>query len=203
MKTKELIRRLNELDPTGEIECSVSGHDVFFCESLPAYYDGCYQQLLRDDRKKPYYDIIGVRICGQGEKINLRTVSAEEFLLDEPDGLIQYDSEYARKHNEERIEQIRKENKEIIAEIDKEFDEKIEKDKQKILDNSKKHDTDLAKFIQDILTTGKKTSQTLYASGEPLSFNLPSVPDQRKKNASEKFSQIWKLLKEIIDLERE
>lgn len=133
MKTKELIRLLRELDPDGEIECSVGGEDIYFCSLEPGYYDGSYEVLLRAEHRKPFYDVIGVRICRQGQKINIQTMSSEDFLLDHPDGLIQYDSEATRKLHEEKIERTRKENKEMIAKCDEERDATIEKDKQRLL----------------------------------------------------------------------
>lgn len=124
MKTKELIRRLQEIDPTGELECSVGGEDIFFCQHLPGYYDGSYEVLLRDESKRPYYDVVGVRICRHADKINIRTLSFEDFLLDHPDGLIEYDSESTRALSEKRIERVREETKQMIAEVDAEFAQK-------------------------------------------------------------------------------
>ena len=40
MKTADLIRRLQEADPTGELECVAGGEDVYFVQRLPMYYDG-------------------------------------------------------------------------------------------------------------------------------------------------------------------
>lgn len=202
MKSKELIRQLLEVDPSGEVEVNAGGADIYFVSKEPGYYDGAYQVLQRAEHLKPYYDIIGIRICRQSEKIRLVTVSADDFLLDKPDGLIQYDSESTRERYEERIERTRKENKEIIAKLDAERDEEFEKDKQRIITNNEHRDIDLAKFLQDILTKGVQTQfgQTLSVDGNPLPFNLPNLPDERSKKSDEIFSQVWGLLNQIKDL---
>jgi hypothetical protein len=189
MKTKELIRRLQEADPEGETECNVGGIDIYFVSREPGYYDGAYEVLLRADYLKPFYDIIGVRICRQGSKINLRTVSSSDFLLDHPDGLIQFDSESTRNQYEEKIERIRKENKQIIEEIDAEQKSVLEKKKQEILEKREHRDKALAGMIKDMITKGDY--------GRSFDFKLPNLPDERSDKANEIFKQILMLLKSI------
>ena len=59
MKTKELIKELQELDPTGETEVVCGCGDIYFVEELPAYYDGRLGVLIKDESKKPYYHVKG------------------------------------------------------------------------------------------------------------------------------------------------
>lgn len=51
MKTKELIRRLQEEDPTGECEIVLSDGPLFSIEKKPAYWDGPLNYLEVIDNK--------------------------------------------------------------------------------------------------------------------------------------------------------
>lgn len=85
MKTKDLIKELQELDPTGE--CQVFGDgDIYFCEKVPWYYDGRPGILIRDESKKPYYDVVGIRQINEtdGDKIYLKCMTLENVLYDSP-----------------------------------------------------------------------------------------------------------------------
>lgn len=83
MKTKELIRQLQEHDPTGENECVVDGVDIHFVQHYPGYYDGWYEVLIRDpERTGRCYDVQAVRMTRAGQKVRLHLHSAEDALLD-------------------------------------------------------------------------------------------------------------------------
>jgi len=69
MKTKDLIEKLQKLDPTGEIHVCIDNHDIFSVSLNPAYWDGTLQVLLRDPSKEPYYDVKGLRFVVHGNKI--------------------------------------------------------------------------------------------------------------------------------------
>ena len=84
MKTKELIRRLQEADPTGEAECCVGNHDIFFVESKAAYWDGRLEVLVRDQSKEPWYNVVGAKITTHGTKINIRTLSIDDAIFNDP-----------------------------------------------------------------------------------------------------------------------
>jgi hypothetical protein len=75
MKTKELIRLLQEQDPSGELECCVYNVDIHCVECLPAFYDGSLQVLKRDHSKNPYYNVIGAAYVDQGHKIVIKPLS--------------------------------------------------------------------------------------------------------------------------------
>lgn len=86
MKVKDLIERLNRLDPTGEIEVAVGGNiDIHFLDLREAYYDGRLQVLKRDPSKKGWYDICGADIRGAGMKIAIIPLSIEGAILNNPD----------------------------------------------------------------------------------------------------------------------
>ncbi len=80
MKTKELIRLLQEADPTGETECCVDNEDIHFVDRVPAYYDGTLQVFERDPAKKGFYDIVGVRFVRSGDKIKIRHMGYEDVI---------------------------------------------------------------------------------------------------------------------------
>lgn len=83
MKTKELIRRLMEEDPSGELEVCVDNVDIFYVEGLPGYYDGASQILIRDETKKGY-NIIGGRYNTKQNKICIHTLSIYDAISNDP-----------------------------------------------------------------------------------------------------------------------
>lgn len=85
MKTSELIRRLQEADPSGEAECCVDNEDIHFLEVLPAYWDGRLQVFTRDPAKAGWFDIVGAKITSAGTKIKIRHLSIEDLLIDDPE----------------------------------------------------------------------------------------------------------------------
>lgn len=80
MKTKELIRLLQEIDPEGETECCIANHDIYYLDKLPAYWDGILEILQRDPSKAPYYDICGAKYTSKGYKINIRSLSITDAI---------------------------------------------------------------------------------------------------------------------------
>ncbi len=79
MKTKELIKRLQEEDPSGEIEVCVGNVDIHFVERMPAYYDGSLQVLIRDYNTK-YYNIIGGKYVREGQKVKIHIMSITDAI---------------------------------------------------------------------------------------------------------------------------
>lgn len=74
MKTKHLIRLLQEADPSGELECCVGNVDILDVSVEPAWYDGTLQVLRRDPAKEPYYNVVGADF--------IRTGNAEKVVID-------------------------------------------------------------------------------------------------------------------------
>jgi len=83
MKSKELIRQLQEIDPSGEMQVVSGECDIFILETNPAYYDGKLVTLIRDKSKLPFYDIIGIKVKTEGKKINLKFMSAEDVIIED------------------------------------------------------------------------------------------------------------------------
>lgn len=123
MKTKDLIRRLQEADPSGEIECCVGNVDILFVSHEPAYYDGRMQVLIRDEKCK-YYNVIGAKYVENGYKIQIHAHSIEDALCDHPELPVEFeggDNPYNRVLKK-KVEIWREQMREINDYIDNERD---------------------------------------------------------------------------------
>lgn len=86
MKTNELIRLLREADPAGDGEVSVGNRDIHFVTPEPAYYDGCQQVLLRNERGR----IVGAKYRASGGKVVIHAVPLRDVLWDDEDLPVDY-----------------------------------------------------------------------------------------------------------------
>jgi hypothetical protein len=107
MKSKELIKRLQEEDPSGEGHVVVDNKDIFFLEWKPGYWDGRYTVLVRDEKKKPYYDIVGAEYRSDGDKLNINTMDWEDVLLDDPDAPIKVVDTFCEKKMQAEVDKCR------------------------------------------------------------------------------------------------
>jgi len=83
MKTKEFIRRLQEADPTGEVECCVGNLDIYFVTQEPSYYDGPLQVLVHDESKRDKeYSVIGAKLLRNSSKIQIHTIGIDDAIFD-------------------------------------------------------------------------------------------------------------------------
>ena len=73
MKTKELIKLLQEADPTGESHVRLDGGIPIFVESKPGYYDGSYSYF---DENKKYC------ISKMDNKVDVYTTSIFDYVMD-------------------------------------------------------------------------------------------------------------------------
>ena len=78
MKTKELIRQLQEADPSGELEVGIHNEDILSIEHLPAYYDGSLQVINKNEKGH----IVSGEIYRTGSKIKICTYPLEDAVLD-------------------------------------------------------------------------------------------------------------------------
>lgn len=78
MKSKELIRQIQELDPSGETEVCVDNADILHIIHLPAYYDGRLQVIEADE----HYENIKARYVSKGYKIVLSPRTITEMITD-------------------------------------------------------------------------------------------------------------------------
>ena len=125
MKTKELIRQLQEADPTGEEEVCVGNTDIHFVEVLPAYYDGRLQVLKRDETCN-YYNIIGAEFVAEGKKIAIHPLSIKDAIFNDPNLPVSFercDSCMNCEYLKEWVEDWRKETRKIYDEVDKDIKE--------------------------------------------------------------------------------
>lgn len=68
MKTKDLIKHLQEIDPNGEFEICIENADIEYIDVLPAYYDGRITIVKERDE---YMRSLKSEVTGVGTKINL------------------------------------------------------------------------------------------------------------------------------------
>lgn len=78
MKVQELINELKKCDQDSEVV--VGGVPIYFIQELPGYYDGSYCELIQDEKKKPYYNIDGMKFTRAGKKVSLTLMSIEDVL---------------------------------------------------------------------------------------------------------------------------
>lgn len=118
MKTKELIKRLQEADPDGETEVCVGNEDILFVAKEPAYYDGCFQVLNRDPAKAPYYNVVGIEIRGNGNKIVIHPHGLDWALLDHPEMPVSFDGKYSAEHYSDSVEKLREKYRQLNKELE-------------------------------------------------------------------------------------
>ena len=68
MKTNELIKLLQEVDPKGEFEVCIENSDIESYDILPAYYDGRISVIKERDE---HFHPLRTEVTGSGTKLNL------------------------------------------------------------------------------------------------------------------------------------
>lgn len=121
MTTKDLIKRLQEVDPEGNTEVVVGSDPIYFVEHLPGYYDGAYVTLIQDHGKDPYYNITGAKVTRAGSKVKIHLMSVEDILQDDSNAYI--DTSELTGHTKEWWETHIKQWREESAKIDKDIEE--------------------------------------------------------------------------------
>jgi hypothetical protein len=82
MKTREFIKRLQEADPSGDLDCCIDNHDILRVERQFAFYDGALEILVRDPARLPYYEVIGGILRTKGDKIRIQVLSLEDAIYE-------------------------------------------------------------------------------------------------------------------------
>ncbi len=122
MKTKELIRQLQEADPSGELECCLGNADIHFVDVEPAYWDGCLQVLVRDPAKAPYYDIVGAKYTTKGNKVVIRPLSIRDAVFEDEDLPVEFDvGEGWEERYKEAVQKYREETRRVNQDVEKGF----------------------------------------------------------------------------------
>ena len=121
MKTRILIEKLQQADPSGELECCVHNVDIMDVAVLPAYYDGALQVLKRDD-SNPYYNVVGAKYTSIGKKVVIFPLSIEDAIDNQWDIPVEYEgmSDQTRAYYEKQVEDWREETRRIDKEIEEE-----------------------------------------------------------------------------------
>ncbi len=117
MKTKDLIKLLQETDPSGELQCSVNGVDIYFAQVKAGYWDGVYQVLIKEKDK---CNVIGAEYRSDGDKLCIETYSIKDAMLDDPNIPVKVVDCFCNKQMQKTINKWRKEIKEVIKKVDKE-----------------------------------------------------------------------------------
>lgn len=128
MKTKDVIAKLQELDPTGETECCIGNADILAIYTQPAYWDGCLQTFDREGHK-----IKGAKIISEGNKIVIHDLSIREALMDQPNLPVEFTTKYTKDKYEKSVERWREETDEIKTDVARGFFVKYVQDKTKHL----------------------------------------------------------------------
>lgn len=142
MKTKELIKQLQEEDPSGENEVYVGNESISFVSAEPAYYDGAAKQVIRD---KNGYAISG-KYVRKGTKIQIHTISFYDLVFEDPNFQIDFSelNEHNRESTIKRYDKIREFSKSVDYDID--LDNFIEW----VVNNVKQYGEYDKKYIEDI-----------------------------------------------------
>lgn len=96
MKTKTLIKVLQKLDPSGELEVCIGNKDIVEIKVLPANYDGRLEILQRHEVEEGY-NISGIEMRSKGQKVSIEPYGLEYYVFDHYSDLdnlnITFDSE--------------------------------------------------------------------------------------------------------------
>lgn len=123
MKTKDLIKELQEQDPSGELECVVGGEPIFFLQNLPAYYDGSLQYLIQDPDKAGSYNVVGAKFIDKGRKIEISTLTIENAIWEAPELPVDCSEVSNIERKEKKVEEWRRQRREADKEIEKRKEE--------------------------------------------------------------------------------
>lgn len=110
MKSRELIEKLLEVDPSGEAEVVISNSSISWVDGpMPGYYDGCYikthfdKELANVDDFN-HHGVSAVEMGAQIKKIKLHYMTMEDAFMENPEA-----EWIANNYNEERNAQFLKE----------------------------------------------------------------------------------------------
>lgn len=76
MRTSELIALLQKVDPSGDTEVVIDGESIMAVDMLPAYYDGPYQMIHRNQNGR----IESASIVREGFKVELKCMTIEDAM---------------------------------------------------------------------------------------------------------------------------
>lgn len=112
MKVKELVKLLEDIDPSGELTVAVGNAQITYIDRLPAYYDGKLQKIVFDEGHNPRIGIY----CSGGEKVVINYTTIQDALHINPFMTIISDNGKPP-HNETWIGTTVKESLELMNEL--------------------------------------------------------------------------------------
>lgn len=80
MNVKQLIEQLLKYDQ--EADVIVGGNAVLGAEELPGHYDGCFQRIIKNEKKTPFYSVVGLEFTSSGRKVVLHQFKLEHLIWD-------------------------------------------------------------------------------------------------------------------------
>ena len=185
MKSRELIRLLQEEDPTGETEVCVGNVDIFSVHTEPAYYDGRLQLLVRDESKKPYYDVVGGKYCTSGLKVVVTPLSITDVLWDDPDATVDYSElgESTVAHYKESDDQTRQASRDVTLKVEMEhFQHWVKKKADEIRPGGAGED-----YYQSIKTTANYFFEKNLHADDPLKDIPPKKEISKGKDGDKEY----------------
>lgn len=197
MKAKELIRLLQEEDPTGETEVCVNNVDIWTVQTEPAYWDGRLQLLIRDESKKPYFDVIGGKYCTKGSKIVLTPMSVSDVLWGDPEAIVDYSELGEARAEDYRAsdEKTRQACRDVILKVEKDaFYRWVKKKAQEIRPDSDDPRWSSDSFFDKYLHVGdplKELPPKKHVSGGQEYESWPSVNERRESGWDDTFEVGW------------
>lgn len=89
MKSKEVIKMLLEIDPTGEIEVCIGNQAISHLDEMPSYYDGRLQMIETDDDGCA----VSAKYVSGGVKIKIITYDIEEEIWEDINFPVSFDQD--------------------------------------------------------------------------------------------------------------
>jgi hypothetical protein len=111
MKGKQLIKLLQEMDPTGEIEVCIGNEAISHLDGMPAYYDGRLQMIETD---KDGCAVSATYVSG-GEKIKIITHDIEDEIWEDINFPVYFDQDISG-YQHEKVEEMRERAREYRRE---------------------------------------------------------------------------------------
>jgi len=101
MKTSELIKELQELDPNDECILCIDNHPIRYISKMPWYWDGRVEIISRNHAHIP----IKAGYPNQGSKISFHYDTIEDVLIDNPDMGVGFKRDYPSRKSGRTIRQ--------------------------------------------------------------------------------------------------
>jgi hypothetical protein len=180
MKSKEVIRQLQEVDPSGEVEVCIGNCDIHFLTQIPAYHDGTLQVLERDKDVR-YYNITGAKYVRTGNKIVIYPLSIQDAISNSPkDFPVDYSelSESQAQATKKAHDELREWHRKADYEMEKRFfTDWAKKETEKLTVDTEDIESEVNRFFEanvspdDQLPNGRVLAGHSYASTREVQWS--------------------------------